>query len=111
MRLLVFTLIFHCSFMAVAQQKHFEELIGWRGNKIELHTISNKSKDQSCTFVVGGDSIRAFVFSGRVRLINEFRLVHNSGEKVLGGFIRDSMVYLFTEKPGNDELHNYMLDI
>lgn len=111
MRLLIFALIFHCSFMTVAQQKLFQEYIGWGGNKIELHTICNKNKDQSCTFAVKGDSIRAFVFDGNVRLIRQFRMEHPSGEKVLGGFIRDSMVYLFTEKPGKDELHNYVLNI
>lgn len=111
MRFLVFALVFHCSFMAVAQQKHFIEDIGWRGNKIELHTITNKRKDQSCTFVVNSDSIRAFVFNGRVQLIRQFSLEHKAGEKILGGFIRDSMMYLFAEKPGSEVLHNRVFDL
>lgn len=111
MRFLIFTLLFHCSFMALAQQKHFEDAIGWRGNKIELHTISNKSKNQSCTFAVNSDSIRAFVFNDQVQPIRQFALMRNSGEKILGGFIRDSIVYLFTEKSGSDELRSCMLDI
>lgn len=110
MRFLLLVLFFHCSFMATAQQRHFEEHMGWRGNRIELHTISDKSKTQSCTFAVNSDSIRAFIFNSRVRLIRQFDLVRNSNEKVLGGFIKDSIVYLFT-KPGKDELHSYVLEI
>lgn len=110
MRSLILALFFHCSTMALAQQRHFEEPMNWRGNKIELHTISNKGKTQSCTFAVNSDSIRAFVFNKRVRLIRKFGLVRNSNEKVLGGFIKDSMVYLYT-KPGKDELHSYVLEI
>ncbi|HEX6432090.1 MAG TPA: hypothetical protein VF008_30575, partial [Niastella sp.] len=94
-----------------AQQKHFEEYIGWRGNKIELHTISNKSKDQSCTFVVDIDSIRAFVFNNEVAVIQQFNFACKASEKVLGGFIRDSKVYFFTEQKGKDMLHNWVLDI
>jgi len=111
MRFLVFALVFHCSLVAIGQQKHFIEDIGWRGNKIELHTVCNKKKDQSCTFAVNSDSIRAFVFNRQVQLIRQFSMAHPSGEKVLGGFIRDSMVYLYTEKPGSDQLHNWVFDI
>ncbi|WP_133054608.1 hypothetical protein [Niastella populi] len=110
MRFLIFALFFHCSIMVPAQQRHFEVPMGWRGKKMELHTISNKNKTQSCTFAVNSDSIRAFVFNRRVRLIRQFGLVRNSSEKILGGFIKDSMVYLFT-KPAKDELHSYVLEI
>jgi len=100
-----------CTMQTVAQQKHFEQIIGWRGNDIELHTISDKTKQQSCTFVVHRGSIEAFVFNNEVKVIQQFNIPLKATEKVLGGFIRDSKAYLFTEQLGRDRLHNWVLDI
>lgn len=111
MRVIICTLLSFCMLKAVAQQKHFEQVIGWRGNAIQLHTISDKSKQQSCTFVVGNESLKALVFNNKVEVIQQFNITLQSIEKVLGGFIRDNKAYLFTEQAGNDILHNWVLDI
>ena len=74
MRVIICTLLSFCMLKAVAQQKHFEQVIGWRGNSIQLHTISDKSKQQSCTFVVGKEILRAFVFNKKVEVIQQFNI-------------------------------------
>jgi hypothetical protein len=111
MRVIICILLSFCILKAVAQQKHFEQEIGWRGKAIQLHTISDKSKQQSCTFVVGNGTIRAFVFNNKVEVIQQFNISLRSIEKVLGGFIRDNKAYIFTEQAGKDKLHNWVLDI
>jgi hypothetical protein len=109
----LFICILFSSFMlpAVAQQRHFEQNIGWRGSYIELHTISDKNKQQSCTFIVSQDSIRALVFNNQVQLVQQFSFPRTAGQKIQGGFIRDGKVYLFTQGGNNEEFHNRVLDI
>ena len=111
MRVIISILLSFCTLQTVAQQKHFEQVIGWRGKDIQLHTISDKTKQQSCTFVVGNGSIKAFVFNNQVEVIQQFNIPLQSIDKVLGGFIRDNNAYIFTEQAGKDKLHNWVLDI
>ncbi len=111
MRVIISILLSFCALQTVAQQKHFEQPIGWRGKDIQLHTISDKSKQQSCTFVVGKGTIRAFVFNNKVEVVQQFNIPLKSIDKVLGGFIRDNKAYIFTEQAGKDILHNWVLDI
>jgi hypothetical protein len=94
-----------------AQQKQLEQVIGWKGKHLELHTITNKAKQQSCTFVVGADSIRALVLNSRAQAVQQFNIPHVLEEQLLGGFFRDGRVYLFTESNGHAKLHNWVLDI
>jgi hypothetical protein len=97
---------------AVAQQKHYEFNLGWKSNKLELHTISDKNKQQSCTFIAGPDSIRALVFNNQVQVIQQFNLEHKNYQQLLGGFVRNAKVYLFTQEwLKENELHNWVLDI
>ena len=70
MRVIISILLSFCTLQAVAQQKHFEQIIGWRGKAIQLHTISDKTKQQSCTFVVGNGSIRAIILITTKRYAN-----------------------------------------
>lgn len=100
MRPLILFLFLFYSLLAKAQSKQFVETIGWTEKKIELNTITNRTKQSSCTFVVSTDSIRAFVFTGQqLKLMKQFSLPHRANERVLGGFMRDSSVYMFTELP------------
>jgi hypothetical protein len=94
-----------------AQQKHYELDLGWKSNKLELHTISDKNKQQSCTFIVSPDSIRALVFNNQVQAIQQFGIRHLYEQQLLGGFIRNDKVYLFTQEGKKDELHNWVMDI
>ena len=108
---LFFILFTACVAPLRAQHKQMEQFVGWYGNHIELHTISDKAKQQSCSFIVNDDSIRALVLNNQARVLQQFTLPIISGEKVLGGFFKNGQVYLFTEKRKNDELHIWMLDI
>ena len=65
MRIAIFTLFFFFTIQVMAQSRHFVETIGWTDKRIELQTISNRTRQSSCTFVAGRDSIRAFVFTGQ----------------------------------------------
>ena len=96
---------------AAAQQRHYEQNIGWRGSYIELHTISDKNKQQSCTFIAGEDSIRALLFNNQVQLVQQFSFPRTRGQKIQGGFIRDGKVYLFLQGNNDEEFHNWVLDI
>ncbi|MCS3797100.1 hypothetical protein [Niastella sp. OAS944] len=106
MRPIIFFLLLCCSIQLMAQSKQFVEFIGWTEKKIELQTISNRTKQSSCTFVVSSDSIRAFVFTGQqLRLMKQFGLARKGREKLLGGFMRDSSVYMFTEQVEKGVMH------
>jgi hypothetical protein len=98
MRPLILFLFFCFTLQVKAQSKQFVETIGWTEKKIELTTITNRTKQSSCTFVVSSDSIRAFVFTGQqLKLMKQFSLLRKGHERVLGGFMRDSSVYMYTE--------------
>lgn len=111
MRLFICTLFSFFVLTATAQQKHYELELGWKSNKLELHTISDKNKQQSCTFIVGTDSIRALVFNNQVQAIQQFSIKHLFEQQLLGGFIRDAKIYLFTREGKKEELHNWVMDI
>jgi hypothetical protein len=109
----LFICILFSSFMlpAAAQQKQYEFELGWKSVKLELHTISDRNKQQSCTFIVSPDSIRALVFNNQVQAIRQFGMKHIYEQQLLGGFISNAKVYLFTKEGTKDELHNWVLDI
>ena len=111
MRVVIFLLFSFWCIQVVAQNKQFVEFLGWSGKRIELHTISNRTRQSSCTFVVSSDSVRAFVFTGPLKLMRQFSLPLTSDEKLLGGFMRDSSVYMFTQQAGKDELHCSALNV
>jgi hypothetical protein len=98
MRHIILFLFLGYNLQVKAQSKQFVETIGWTEKKIELNTITNRTKQSSCTFVVSSDSIRAFVFTGvQLKLMKQFSLARRENARVLGGFMRDSSVYMFTE--------------
>jgi hypothetical protein len=96
----------------MAQSKQFVEAIGWTDKQIEVQTILNRTKQSSCTFVVSRDSIRAFVFTGQqLKLMRQFSLPRKAHEKVLGGFMRDSSVYMFTKQVEKGVLHCIAMNV
>lgn len=105
MRIAIFFLFFFFTTQVMAQNKQFVENINWFGKKVELHTILNRTKQSSCTFLVSNDSIRAYVFTGPLRLMRQFSVPRRLNANLLGGFMRDSSVYMFTELTSKDELY------
>ena len=95
-----------------AQEKFFEEPIGWRGKSIELHTISDRDKELNCLFLCNDDSIRVFLMDKKRSVIQHFYLNRLKDEQFLGGFIKGGKVYAFLQNSaGISDLHVWMLDI
>jgi hypothetical protein len=111
MRIAVFILFFLFSIQVIGQNKQFIESVGWYGKKLELHTIVNRTKQSSCSFLVNTDSIRAFVFTGPLKLMRQFSVPRRTETKLLGGFMRDSSVYMFNEAGRYDKLYCSALNV
>jgi hypothetical protein len=95
-----------------AQDNYLEQKIGWRGNGIELHSITDKAKQRSCTFVVGSDSIRALIADNQLLVVQQFSIPRLPNEQVLGGFFKEDRIYLFTEGGGmGDNMHRWEMNI
>jgi hypothetical protein len=88
----------------MAQSRQFAEFLGWNEKQVQLQTIGNRTRQSSCTFVMSNDSIRAFIFTGQLKLMGQFSLPHRPGTRLLGGFMRDSSLYMFSELPTQGEL-------
>jgi hypothetical protein len=110
MRVIIFILYSFCTLHVFAQEKQLEQRVGWRGNRIEMHTISGKANKQSCTIVAKEDSIRAYLMNNNVQLVQQFSMPRQLEEQILGGFIKDSKVYLFIKSPQVNRLHTWVLD-
>jgi hypothetical protein len=110
MRVFFFILYAACSIHVFAQEKQLEQQIGWRGNRIEMHTISGKANQQSCSIIANDDSIRAFLINNEVQIVQQFSMPRLLEEQILGGFIKDSKVYLFIKSPQVNRLHTWILD-
>lgn len=111
MRVAALILFFLFSIGAMAQSRQFAEFLGWTGRQIELQTIHNRTRQSSCTFVISNDSIRAFIFTGQLKLMRQFSLPRRPGTKLLGGFLRDSSLYMFTEQQSKGELYCLSLNV
>ena len=94
-----------------SQQIKYENTIGWRGNRIELHTISDRTKQQACMFVANTDSIRAFLLNEKAEVVQQHNFVRHAGEEVLGGFVKENKIYFFVNNIKTDELHNRVFNM
>jgi len=94
-----------------AQEKFFEEAIGWRGNEIELQVVSDAGKQQNGLFLCNGDSIRAFALDNKKAIIQRFYFTRNRGEEFLGGFIKEGRVHAYFQPISGSELHEVELII
>lgn len=106
MRPIILFLSLCYSLQVMAQSRHFVETIGWTDKQIQVQTISNRTKQSSCTFVMSSDSIRAYVFTGQeLKLMRQFSLPRKQHERLLGGFMRDSSVYVYSRFVEKGVLH------
>src|ERR1700730_873681 len=107
--LILFFGIFQCSRLS-AQHKLFEEVIGWRGNHVELHTISDKDKKLNCMFLINSDSLKGFLLDNQGTVIQRFNELEYNNDQMLGGFIRDNKVYIFFYNEPEKEMHTWIFD-
>ena len=106
--LMRFALIALCCFFYFtirAQDKKSVQSIGWRAGSVELHTISNKQ--QACSFVVGKDSVKAFLIDKTAGAIELFTVKKRMEELFLGAFIKNGNVYLFMNNGKQPGLHSW----
>lgn len=95
-----------------AQNKIYEETIGWRGKNIELHTISGRNKQENCVFLLNFDSVRLFYLDNTATVIRQFGVRRKLGEKLLGGFIKEGKIYIFLHVDhGEPHMHGWTFDI
>ena len=110
-RTLLFLILLSAFYPSIGQTKKWEESIGWSGNDLELHSLSDKAGQTHCFFLVNEDSIRGLVVDGQQVIIRQFQLGHLNREKLLGGYIKEGKVYVFLEHRFPASLHNYTIDI
>jgi len=93
-----------------AQQITEEQYIGWRGNRVELHTITDKNKQNACSFLLNPDSIRVMYLEGMM-IKKQFTVPRKPYEKLYGGFINNNKIYLFLDNGNGPGLHNGVFDL
>ena len=108
MRIASFIFLWVSCFTAKAQEKTVQH-IGWKGNRIELHTINNKQ--QSCTVLLGKDSLKVFLINDNAKVIELFTIQRIPNENFSGGFIKNSNIYLYLDNPKKDNLHSLLYNI
>ncbi len=104
--LILFSVIY---FIAPAQQKKSTQYIGWKGNRVELHTIGNKQ--QSCSFVFSKDSIKAFLVTGNTAMFELYTIRRGMDEDFLGGFFKNGYIYLFLNNGQKPGLHSWSFQL
>jgi hypothetical protein len=95
-----------------AQQKIYEEPVGWASNNIELHTIADKGGQLHCLFLMNEDSVRAVVMDKSRSVLQHFFFPRVHGEDFKGGFVRENTIYAFFQKgSGSADLHCWKWNI
>lgn len=93
-----------------AQLKEFEQHIGWRGNRIELHSFSDKSKEQVCSVLLKSDSIRGFIMNKDNPYRQLFVIPRQHIQQMRGGFFRDGKIFLFLDNGIEGGMHCWKID-
>lgn len=109
MRSTLLILISFIYFNTQAQQKKSVQYIGWKGNRVELHTIGNKQ--QSCSFIFSKDSIKAFLVTGSSDMFELYTIRRSINEEFLGGFFKNGHIYLFLNNGMKPGLHSWAFQL
>jgi len=99
MRLLLFLFLSIAGLASFAQQKQFEQYIGWSGHFVSLQTFQNKTT--ACIVVLRADSVKVFLMEGDGQYEEIFTVERSLGENYLGGFIKNGGVCLFMDNGSN----------
>lgn len=94
-----------------ARQNKFEIPVGWKGDQIRLHTMASKDHQFTCLFLANEDSIRTYLLNSNLELVRQFGMHRRRYEEMLGSFIRDGNIYLFTERQFDEGLHSHTINI
>ena len=93
-----------------AQKIYHQENIGWKAKNMELLAIHDSANNQHVVFLVNGDSIRVYLLNRNDAVVRVFSFSRSDGEKVLGGFIDQRKIYLFSENGKPGMFLNYILN-
>src|SRR5450755_2531514 len=93
-----------------AQKIYHQENIGWKAKNMELLAIHDSAHNQHVVFLVNGDSIRVNLLNRNDAVVRVFSFSRSDGEKVLGGFIDQRKIYLFSENGKPGMFLNYILN-
>jgi len=102
-----------CCFFAshlFSQEKQLEQYIGYRGNKVEVHTVSDNAKHQCGILVANEDSIRVTWINSRLQVAKQYTIARGYNELLLGGFIKEGKMYLYNQNPEVVRVHAWVLD-
>ncbi|AEV98340.1 hypothetical protein A4D02_22690 [Niastella koreensis] len=110
MRTLFFIILCLITAHLFSQEKQFEQFIGWRGNSIEVHTVSDKAKQQCGILVANKDNIRVSWVNSHLQIVKQFTIARGYEELLLGGFIKEGKMYVYNQYPEVGEVHAWQLD-
>jgi hypothetical protein len=107
---IIFLSFFLClSHLILQAQQKTVQYIGWKSSYIELHTLSNNKR--TCTFILGKDSVKAFLVNNKAVAAELFTIPRAFEEKFLGGFIKGGNIYLFMDNALKPGLHSWCYNI
>jgi hypothetical protein len=110
MRTLFFIILCLITPPLFSQEKQLEQFIGYRGNKVEVHTVSDNAKQQCGILVANDDSIRVTWINSHLQVVKQFTIVRGYNELLLGGFIKEGKMYLYNQNPEVVKVHAWQLD-
>ncbi|OQP40859.1 hypothetical protein A4H97_14720 [Niastella yeongjuensis] len=110
MRTLFFIILCLITPRLFGQEKQLEQAIGWKGNAIELQTVSDNAKQQCGLLVANEDSIRVNWINSNLQLVKQFTIERKYQELLLGGFIKEGKMYLYHQIPEVTWVHAWQLD-
>lgn len=111
MRCLLLIVLCFLSNALLARQNKFEMPVGWKGDQIRLHTLAAKDHQFTCLFLANEDSIRTWLLNSDFQLVRQFAMHRRRYEEMVGGFIRNGNIYLFTERQFDEGLHSHTINI
>ncbi|HYE55355.1 MAG TPA: hypothetical protein VD996_10940, partial [Chitinophagaceae bacterium] len=94
-----------------AQQKTAEYTIGWPAEKTELHSISDKNKQRTCSILLNADSMKGFLTESNAETKEFFHLPRKPKALLLGGFFTEKDFYLFLTNGADSNLQCMVIDI
>ena len=104
MRIAIIFLSLTISSVLNAQQK-LNMHIGWKGNGLEMHSISNKK--QAYTFLLSSDSLKIMLLYNGENIKDLITVERKWKDDFYGGFIQDESICFFLGNPKGDSVHCY----
>ena len=108
MRFLVIALSLLSSFFSYAQNKPFEQVLGWKG-RLSVKSIADSAKKSTCVTVENNSKLKAFLFDKEMHFVKDFEL-EIADEDVIGGFIQANLIQLYLNPGGEGLIHNITID-